>query len=292
MTTINFANKLGLVGITASQILDHVKEAIKEGSKRDQLSWSDFTFTCNNNSGVTISSTFEEMVTGGVPYLDAVVLKFAANVPPNTVINQKKAIESKPVNYLDIARGLFAWYFSLYSQGKSVGSGSNNFLTSVVNFGNNWPDLVNSLTSANINNFPKSWVKDIKINELDEPARNRLALGAGGQRFLQALNYIADSDFMAGKEEEKKFVAGLRDWTKSKVYWDLHPLYKSGNIITVTKSLNKSIEDCLFHGLTAAGKKKLTDSKILYETPKEQPAHAQWRTLNLASLPQLTQPIF
>lgn len=292
MDTIDFQANLGLVAITADEILKHVTEAIVLGSKRNQLSWSDFTFMSNAATNVTVDSPLQELIDAGVPYLDAVVLKSASTRPAGIVISERTVAENKQVNYLDISRGLFAWYFSLYSQGRAVGAGKNNFLGHILNLGGDWPSLVNALTSANIENFPKGWVKNVEIGRLDEAARNRLALGAGGQRFLQALNYISEDDFLEGKDEEKNFVAVLRTWTSSKVYWDLHPLFKSGNVITVTKSLNKSIEDCLAHGLKETSKAKLADARILHRKPIEQPAHAQWRTLKPESLPKLAYPIF
>jgi len=290
--TINFPIKTGLVSLSAVDILREIEKSLQIGSKRTQLSWADFTFKCNSNSAVTVSSTFEELVDAGVPYLDALTLKFADSVPNSVAITPRLAADDIVVNYLDISRGLFAWYFSLYSQGKSIGSGSNNFLRAVLNLGDNWSSLVTRLTTANIENFPKEWVKDVNMSGLDEASRNRLALGAAGQRFLQALNYLSDSDFLPDRDQEKRYVNGLKAWTSGKVYWDLHPLFKNGNVITVTKSLNKSIEDCLFHGLNPAAKTKLVNAKIIFQMPNEQPAHAQWRALNFEILPRLEQPIF
>jgi hypothetical protein len=290
--TIDFGAKVGLVGLDADAVLAHIKEALVIGSKREQLSWSDFTFQCNSGFTLTAKSSFEELVDGGVPYLDALVITECDIADGEIEITPRDAVSDVIVNYLNISRGIFAWYFSLYSQARAVGAGSNNFLLNVLNLGANWPNLINSLTSANIENFPKSWVKNVDMNSLDEAARNRLALGAAGQRYLQALNYIEDTDFAAGKVQEKQYINGLKNWTKGKVYWDLHPLFKSGNVITITKSLNKSIEDCLYSGLTDTGKSKLVNAKIIFKMPVQQPAHSQWRSMSLTSLPNLTKPIF
>lgn len=273
-------------------ILTAIREAITIGSTREQLGWKDFEFYVNSGTNVDLGSSFEELVDAGMPYLDALCLKGSTNVPTDIVIKKRTARDAVVVNYLNIAKGLFCWYFSIYSQGRAIASGSNNYLTQVLSLGNDWSDLVKALTSANIEHFPKRWVKNIDIGILSEETKNRLALGAAGQRYLQALNYILDSDYKENTDVEKRFINGLKKWTKGLVYWDLHPVFKSGQIISVTKSLNKSIDDCLFHALTDAAKKKLTASKVLFGEPKEEPGHAQWRNLDLNSLPDLIDKIF
>jgi len=288
----DFERHIGLVNITSKLVLEHIKEGLVIGSRRDQLSWKDFTFKCNSTFDPDNYETFDDLVTGGVPFLDALVISYADPKEGDVVITHREPANDIIVNYLSISKGLFCWFFSLYTQGRAVGAGNNNFLSSVLGLGKDWPVLVKNLTSANIEHFPKGWVREVKMTGLDEAAKNRLALGAAGQRFLQSLVYLSSDDFKEGKNQERQFIENLKNWTGGKVYWDLHPLLKSGNVITVTKSLNKSIEDCLFHGLKSSAISKLVTSKILFSAPKEQPAHAQWRNLDPNSLPPLTQPIF
>ena len=92
------------------------------------------------------------------------------------------------------------------------------------------------LTSANIENLPKKWVKHVQLGELSEEARNRISLGCGGQRYLQALSYLGpdDDDFNLGTETQQAYIAFLLNWTKGHVYWDLHPIFKS-SLVTSTR---------------------------------------------------------
>ena len=151
---------------------------------------------------------------------------------------------------------------------------------------------VNSLTSANIENLPKRWIKNVNLNELSEEAKNRLSLGCGGQRFLQAISYINQSDFAPNTQLQQDYIVHLITWTNGQVYWDLHPIYKSPNIITATRSLNKTRSDCLFSALTPAAKVKLVQARNLFEEPIAQPAHSQWRNYLSLRLPELTNPVF
>jgi len=289
---IDFESKIGLVSLNSSQIYDEIAKALEIGSGREKLSWEGFTFKQNHDSNVTEASSFDEMVEAGVPYLDALVLSCSGNIPEGIVIEKRDVSEKVRVDYIAIASGLFAWYFSLFSQGKAIASGANNFLVDVLGLGTDWQTLVRSLTSSRIELFPKKWIKSVKLDSLDEASRNRLAMGAAGQRFLQAITYIRDSDYAADQEDSKAYIDGLKLWTKGLTHWDLHPVFKSGQIITITKSLNKSIEDCLHVALNEVGKNRLVRAKILFESPKEQPAHAQWRSFDIRTLPQLREPIF
>ena len=92
-------------------------------------------------------------------------------------------------DYKKIGVAIFSWYFSLYSQGTAVGNGPNNFLTKVLGLGEGCKEAVKGQTTASIPNFPTDWVNNVKFDKLSIETRNRLALGAAGHRYTQALNY-------------------------------------------------------------------------------------------------------
>lgn len=289
---LQFSQVLELAEFPIDQLFAHLEEAIRIGSASSMLSWADFDFKVND--GVKIDTVIDILsaVNAGMYYLDAVYYFNCPGKPASIAITNRKKEQKVTVNYKAICQGVFAWYFSLYNQARGIGAGSNNFLTNVLSLGPDWALLVKSLTSANIENFPKKWINNVTFDDLSDESKNRLALGAAGHRYLQALTFIKDSDYKPNMRVHKTYIDGLKSWTKSRVYWDLHPIYKSSNLITITKSLNKSIEDCLAKCLTDDAKLKLAASKVLNHQPIEQPAHSQWETFDLSSLPILENPIF
>ena len=62
-------------------------------------------------------------------------------------------------------------------------------------------------------------------------------------------------------------------------------------VVLSTKSLNKSISDCLSTCLNREGRNKLVSARILFDDPVVQPSHSQWRS-TAEILPVLRSPIF
>lgn len=155
-----------------------------------------------------------------------------------------------------------------------------------------WRLLITRLSTANIEHFPKEWIRDVKFAHLSAKSRNRLALGAAGHRYLSYLKYLRPQDFLPGPGDAQVFIAGMRDWSKDKIWWDLHPITKLAVVITVTGSINKLLEDCLANSITSARLGELASSRILNHVPIAVPTHGHWKTFDLSLLPKLAESIF
>lgn len=280
------------VGISSSDLYHQIVGAIQRGSGDPSLSWGDFDFITNSDYDEAEHKTPIELIERGMAPLDAIVWVSGQNKPDSAKITKRQKADDKKVIINDIYSGFFAWYFSLYSQGRSVGQGDPNFLIEVLAMGPAWSDLIKALSTADITKFPTTWVKNVNLVGLSEKSRNRLALGAAGHRYVSCLKYVRAKDFMAGTAEAQAFLLGIRNWTKDKVWWDLHPITKSGAIITVTGSINKLIEDCLANSIRPERLLELSKAKILNHVPLAVPTHSHWAAFDLRKLPALVDSIF
>ena len=61
---------------------------------------------------------------------------------------------------------------------------------------------------------------------------------------MQSFIYLTPEDFSPNTDSQQEYIKVLVSWSQGKVYWDLHPIFKSSSVITSTKSLNKIISDC------------------------------------------------
>jgi hypothetical protein len=288
----DWASLLHEVGISSSDLYHQIIGAVTRGSGDAVLAWDDFEFMVSSTYEITGTETALELMAGGMAPLDAIVWVNGQNKPDGLSIEQAPAGECAAMSASDIYSGFFAWYFSLYSQGRSIGQGSPNFLTSVLNLGPDWSDLITGLSSADIDHFPTEWVKNVSLTDLGDKSRNRLALGAAGHRYLACLKFIRPDDFLPGSAAGQAFITGIRSWTSDRVWWDLHPITKSGNVITVTGSINKLIEDCLAASVSPERLATLTQSRILHHVPQLIPTHSNWANFDMNLLPNLSQPIF
>jgi len=280
------------VGISASDFYHQIIGAVQRGSGEASLNWDAFTFEVNSTYDGNVDTDALSLIRKGMAPLDAIVWFSGQNRPPTIVLNVRQLADDSLVVVNDIYAGFFSWYFSLYTQARSEAQGNPNFLTGVLAMGQNWAANIDDLTTADIQDFPTTWIKNVALNGLSAKSQNRLALGAAGHRYIAALKYIRAEDLRINSAAGANFIAGIRNWTGDRVWWDLHPLTKSGNIITVTGSINKLIEDCLYTCVLPARLNELSAARILHHVPQAVPTHSNWETFNLALLPLLTQPIF
>jgi len=288
----DWASLLNEVGINASDLYHQIVGAVTRGSGVTPLAWDDFDFRVKSGYNVTGRETALELMDQYMPPLDAIIWVNGQDRPTDLAIGHFEDGDEKELSAADIYSGFFAWYFSLYTQGRPVAQGNPNFLTDVLGLGKDWPDLIGNLSSADIERFPVEWVKNVNLGDLSVKSRNHLALGAAGHRYIACLKYIRSEDFTPNSAGGQQFILGIREWTKDRVWWDIHSITKSGNIITVTGSINKLIEDCLAKCVSADRLLVLVEAKILHHLPKEVPTHSNWVNFDTSLLPELREPIF
>jgi len=287
-----WGNLLQEIGINASDLYHQIVGAVQRGSGDASLNWDDFSFEVNSSYDPAVDLTALSLIKKGMPPLDAIVWFSGQGRPEDLVIFVRAHADDQEVTVNGIYSGFFAWYFSLYTQARAVAQGAPNFLTGVLAMGDDWEENIDSLSTASISKFPDTWVKNIDLHGLSAKSQNRLALGAAGHRYIAALKYVRPEDFLPGTAAGVAFIAGIRAWTQDKVWWDLHPLTKAGNIITVTGSINKLIEDCLASCVTPERLAQLTAARILHHVPIAVPTHSNWATFDVSLLPVLASPIF
>jgi len=288
----DWADLLQEIGITAADLYHQIVGAVQRGSGDVNLNWDNFTFEANSDYNALVDLDSLALIKKGVAPLDAIVWFSGQNRPADLQMAIRNAEEDVEVVVSDIYAGFFAWYFSLYTQARATAQGNPNFLTGVLAMGADWAEKIANLTSADISQFPNTWVKNIDLQGLSAKSQNRLALGAAGHRYIACLKYIRPQDFLPNTPAGMDFIAGIRRWTQDRVWWDLHPITKAGNIITVTGSINKLIEDCLATCIDPARLALLSQARILHHVPNAVPTHSNWETFNLALLPTLADPIF
>jgi len=288
----DWASLLDEVGISASDLYHQIIGAVTRGSGVTPLAWDDFDFRVRGDYVVTGTETALDLMHQCMPPLDAIVWVNGQNRPPSLTIGHLEDGAEEELSAAEIYSGFFAWYFSLYTQGRPVGQGNPNFLTDVLGLGADWPDLIGNLSSAEIERFPTEWVKNVNLGDLGVKSRNRLALGAAGHRYLACLKFIRPEDFMPDTAAGQQFILGIRVWTGDRVWWDIHSITKRGVVITVTGSINKLIEDCLKNCVSAERLQVLVEAKILHHLPNEVPTHSNWVNFDTSLLPVLNEPIF
>jgi len=288
----NWAALLQEIGINATDLYHQIVGAVQRGSGDVALSWDDFSFEVNSDYDEKVDLDSMALIRKGMPPLDAIVFLSGQNKPDDVDITTRDQADDVDVVASDIYAGFFAWYFSLYTQARSTAQGDPNFLTGVLAMGADWASHIAALTSADIERFPNTWVKNIDLQGLSAKSQNRLALGAAGHRYIACLKYIRPQDFLPNSQAGIDFIGGLRRWTQDRVWWDLHPLTKAGNIITVTGSLNKLIEDCMSTCVSPDRLNQLSAARILHHAPQAVPTHSNWETFDLSLLPALADAIF
>lgn len=166
------------IGITSTLIFDQVRGAVEQGSGDAVFSWYDFTFTVAHGNTADGTEETRRLIELGMQPLDAIVWRNGKDRPLGFTIEPRDADVEESPSPSEMCSEFFAWYFCFFTQGKAVGEGDPSFLVEVLSMGEEWQNKIKRLTSANIYNFPKYWVRLVSFGTLSTKARNRLALGA------------------------------------------------------------------------------------------------------------------
>lgn len=284
--------KCGIVEFKEDVIVRHVTEAIRIGSATRTLSLRDFKFHRKKGVEILATDNVTDMFDKGMHYLDAVFLSSNIDLLPQVDWVEVGAEMKTQSNYIDVARGVFIWYFNLFTQARAIVPNEAQFLTSTLGLPGKTTDYVKALSSCNMELMPKSWIKKITFDKLSTEAKNRLALGCAGHRYLQALKYVPNHEFKRDHPGDIKFCRNLIAYTQGSLWWELHPITKSADLISVFGSLNKVLSTVLARSVKESFLKKLTASKVLYDMPREEMGIIDVETIDFEKLPTLTDAIF
>jgi len=285
-------SKCDLVEIDEKALLKQIENAIKIGSSARSLSFQDFDFHRNAGEVVTKSDNVTQMYEKGVHYLDAIFLGKNKDRIPDVDWTDRDADEKQPPKYTDVARGLFVWYFNLFTQARSIVPNQAQFLTNTLGIAGDTNNLVKNLSSCNMELMPKTWIKHVQFPNISIEAKNRLGLGAAGHRFLQALKYIPPGEFKDDTKVDQDFCKELLDYTQGSLWWEFHPITKSADLISIFGSLNELLSTILARSVKKEFLEILNTANVLYSVPTIQPGVLEVSAFKFERLPKLTEKIF
>jgi len=140
-----------------------------------------------------------------------------------------------------VAQYIFISFFYILTQNQAVGQIETgaNFVRKTIGSTVSVKDIDERLFEAGMVKIPHDWVRSIKISDLGQAARNRLALGIAGYRQLQLFFSISPKD---GTPD-----AYMRVWkvvTESVnrgYFFGFHTHFRNEDFIRTFKSLNKTL---------------------------------------------------
>lgn len=227
--------------------------------------------------------TLVDLLKKGMKLFDAIVWLTAGRPQSHPLeIDAGMTIEQIPSMH-DVARSVFYCYFFLIVQARyPVGrTGSNppkvpNFLTTIMGMDRPQHEYVERICSFEPQKFDPAWARYISFANFGQETLSRFGLGVAGYRLFTPFGvYDPKPDISQNLMNAFNFA---RTVARAPNTWNLHPLTRDPNILTIRGNLNKNLGNLILAVFTDEQIDEMVRSKMLYAKPEHQPTQKHYLT--------------
>lgn len=311
------AISFGVVDIESIDFASYVQKFVYFGSKRYQLSIDNLTvfsvhdddFTGKSDvkfsevNGEKIPIDLRSHLLAGTKFLDAVLYMHLPNsekprVKKNPARGANGKVDVDQFNDpTEIAKCMFFYYFYVLTRARapeeSRGSDKQpvpRFLDQVLSIKKTAGEVADYLASFKLTDLDPAWVRGIQIDGLSREALARFGLGVAGYR-LAAPFKLQDPD----KDGHDQFAAAVRvarSFATMPSCWDFHPATRNPNLLQKYGNINKNLGNLILNVYKPETIQKFVVSRTLFEIPKEDANHTNYKTWTDQLIYSTSAPIF
>jgi len=218
----------------------------------------------------------------GMKLFDAVVW-LTAGRPATHSLRADPAMKAEDIPSMhDIARAVFFCYFMLVTQARYPVSRNNNekpripnFLKTIMGMDKEQHVYVDTICSFEPQKFDPAWARHVKFTGFGQEVLSRFGLGVAGYRMFGPFAlYSPKSDMDPALRPAFEFAKRVANAPGS---WDIHPLTRSPNVLTIRGNLNKNLANLILDAFSEADIDEMVKSKILYAKPVREPGHRRYK---------------
>jgi hypothetical protein len=262
-----------------------IQQFVTSGSKRNMVTVNDLEIIAPEDFAENEFSTLKEAIDNGTKFFDAVY--YFCLAPANRPQISKIAnIDTERYNSTqELSLALFCLYFWLLTRGNVPVLHQNaqtqptpNFLTSILAAPANQAQFLNRLASFDLMKIDHRWIRCIDSRPLGQEAKNRFGLGVAGYRLLDTLvNNAPDNN---PDQAVLNAISSLRILYSKGPLWDVHPITRTAQFLTIVKSFNKNIDNLLIQAFAQNTLDTWVQNKRLFRLPIADTKYQEWRTWN------------
>lgn len=287
----------GIVNFNATDLAAALSPFITAGDGGNKIAISDLNVIARTAPLNNRFTDLTQAIQAGTRLFDALAyFSLAETERPDIEISPLAETEEDP-SLLDIGRGVYYTFMYILLRGHApsiVQEGDTQpvpqFLTNVMAMTEFPSRYVRSISSFDLNRLDHTWIKHIRITNLDRKTQNRLALGMAGYRLPGVFALYA---FRTDAETEAITAAtAVRNFVGRGATWDCHSVTRSAQFLDVVKNFNANCGNVLLKVYTAEQINRLVELRVLFAVPVENPRFTQWRNWTDATFAGFTDLIF
>jgi len=278
-------------------IAEYVRHFVASGSRKNAVAKEDLTIVARPGFAGNQFANLMEALSHGTKFFDAVYYFCLREADRPDINVQDVAVAPAFATNQDLSLAIFCLYFWLltraniprFENGRQT-QPTPNFLTNVLGADINQATWLSGLASFDLIKVDHRWIRHINTDPLGVEARNRFGLGVAGYRVIDAVLTLAPDN--NPDQSAQNAIDALRSLRNKGPLWDVHPVTRSTEFLTVVKSLNKNLDNLLLDSFSQATLTELVRAKKLFRMPIRDPGYNQYKQWIPATFDDFNDRIF
>lgn len=270
--------------------MNGLRALVEEAHGLDQLDYSNIVFPYWGDVAPAADTQFAELLSMGMPLLDALIWRQGRQEEQLEATRQDGAVAPSPLTTAQAGRLAVRAYFNIVTQARTWPAKEGSFILKVMN-----DTMPTDEASRLFSSFPADllgheWVMHVPLSGLPVKLRNRLSLGMAGHRLVSAFRFIRSDDIIDHHAEFGALSKALLTMLDGRSWWDLHPSFRTVEVVSALKSLNGLLSTALAMSVNPDRLRALAVHKIIFAVPEADPRYEHWTNVDGIPFPQLQDP--
>jgi len=274
-----------------------LQQFVLQGSQRSRLEIADLDIISRTDPPPAAYHTVAEAIEGGTRLFDALAyFALPAAARPQPEYEALDGDDADPTMQ-EISSAVFFCYFWFLIRGSMPPheqeegmQGVPRFLARVMTLTKPQEGYVQDIASFDLRLIRHDWVRHIDLQQLDDPAKNRFALGIAGYRLAAPFAYMAIRD--TASAEARTSALAVRAFLRRGLMWEVFSGLRSPRFLEVVKNFNCNLENLMMECFSDEDRDGLVARGALFALPTEHPEFAEYKTWTDATFAEFNDSIF
>jgi len=276
------------IDINVEDVARELQKFVERGSSLTGVELSDINLTISSGVSDVYSASPLTLLKHGAKLFDLLIW-ITAGKPKDHAPEEDPTIKDEKIPTLQsIADAVFYCYFFLLTQARYPATSSDNdppkvpnFLTKIMSLDEKQHVYAERLCSFKITKFDPRWIRYVELPLLGQESVSRFGLGVAGYRMFAPFKVLIPKPNLP--ENLQSAYEYAKDVAESPPSWNVHPVTRAPGLLTERGNLNQNLGNLMLEVFTAEQLKHAKEIKMIYDVPKHQPNHTNYRTWSRTS---------
>jgi len=227
--------------------------------------------------------TLVELMEHGMKLFDAIVWLTARRPATHPLVVDPMMKQEDIPSLSEVAQSVFYAYFMLIVQARyPVGRSEEdkpkipNFLRTIMGMDKDQHIYIERICSFPPQKFDPKWARYVSFTGFGQEVLSRFGLGVAGYRMFGPFAlYEIPADTPPNLVKAAKFARAVAQAPAS---WEVHPLTRNPNILTLRGNLNKNLGNLILDVFPENQIAEMVSAKLIYKKPEREASHRNYMT--------------